>query len=423
MRFRINFTVICLLATLAMSVGMAAQQTAGQNLTTPHAALDGGTQTDCLQGLVARPGLPLRLTALAPEILHMFCKPALSRTRAAQVSNAVSRSDDGGKWVTIDVPGALSTVAVDINQAGTITGYYSDANYQFHGFLRRSNGAITTFDVPNSVYGTSPTTINDAGEIAGLYYDGNFVGHGFLRSPNGVIATFDAPGSFYQTYPTDINDVGVIVGIYSDQDFVSHSFLRTRDGSITEFEVPGSIGSYTSGINLLGVATGHDSHVDRSSLGFLRNPNGSLTTFEVSSEPPIFVFPLAINLKGAVTGGFIENHPEGQFSIDRGFLRKPDGSIETFDGVPNPLDPCCTSSVAYSINLRGEIVGADNDSRGIYHGFLRDKNGSITNLDAPGAGTGVFQGTTALSINHLGVVTGYYVDANNNAHGFLWSRR
>jgi len=35
-----------------------------------------------------------------------------------------------------DAPGATSTVPQSINPAGAITGYYSDANFVYHGFLR-----------------------------------------------------------------------------------------------------------------------------------------------------------------------------------------------------------------------------------------------------------------------------------------------
>ena len=36
------------------------------------------------------------------------------------------------------------------------------------------------------------------------------------------------------------------------------------------------------------------------------------------------------------------------------------------------------------------------------HGFLRTPEGSITTFDAPGAGTGPFQGTIAFGMNSAG---------------------
>ncbi len=45
----------------------------------------------------------------------------------------------------------------------------------------------------------------------------------------------------------------------------------------------------------------------------------------------------------------------------------------------------------------------------------------ITTFDVPDAGTGALQGTFAIGINPVGVIAGYYVDANNVSHGFLRS--
>ena len=50
---------------------------------------------------------------------------------------------------------------------------------------------------------------------------------------------------------------------------------------------------------------------------------------------------------------------------------------------------------------------------------MRDRNGVLTEFDVPGAGTGLFQGTTAYNIAPNGAVAGYYVDSNNVFHGFV----
>jgi hypothetical protein len=43
----------------------------------------------------------------------------------------------------------------------------------------------------------------------------------------------------------------------------------------------------------------------------------------------------------------------------------------------------------------------------------------ITSFDAPGAGRGAQQGTYPYGINNYDVVTGYYIDSNYVAHGFV----
>ena len=47
---------------------------------------------------------------------------------------------------------------------------------------------------------------------------------------------------------------------------------------------------------------------------------------------------------------------------------------------------------------------------------------TFTTFDAPGAGTGSYQGTYPFAINPEGAITGLYVDASNMYHGFLRDR-
>jgi uncharacterized membrane protein len=68
---------------------------------------------------------------------------------------------------SIDVPGATSTNAWDMNSRGDIVGSYRDASGNRHGYLL-SDGIFTTFDHPDAVY-TDPRGINAGGEIVGAY--------------------------------------------------------------------------------------------------------------------------------------------------------------------------------------------------------------------------------------------------------------
>jgi hypothetical protein len=65
------------------------------------------------------------------------------------------------------------------------------------------------------------------------------------------------------------------------------------------------------------------------------------------------------------------------------------------------------------------IVGAYWDTNNVSHGFLLIFNATNwSTLDAPGAGTGSSQGTTAFGISGTNIV-GSYVDDNGVNHGFL----
>jgi hypothetical protein len=84
------------------------------------------------------------------------------------------------------------------------------------------------------------------------------------------------------------------------------------------------------------------------------------------------------------------------------------------------------------INPEGAITGFYFDSNNVAHGFLRKPYGKFITFDAPGAGsanvTGLVgtpayiyggQGTYAISINPAGAITGFYVDKDDVWHGFL----
>jgi uncharacterized membrane protein len=58
------------------------------------------------------------------------------------------------------------------------------------------------------------------------------------------------------------------------------------------------------------------------------------------------------------------------------------------------------------INASGAVAGTFIDTSGVYHGFLREPSGSITILDAPGAGTVADQGTDLLDMNASGTIVG-----------------
>jgi hypothetical protein len=81
-------------------------------------------------------------------------------------------------------------------------------------------------------------------------------------------------------------------------------------------------------------------------------------------------------------------------------------------------------TLAYTINPAGAIAGTYSDDSNVYHGFLRAPWGAwggFTVFDVPGAGTGSFQGTIAYAINPTGAIAGTYDDDSNVRHGFLRS--
>ena len=115
-------------------------------------------------------------------------------------------------------------------------------------------------------------------------------------------------------------------------------------------------------------------------------------------------FPTSINPAGDITGSYFDS------TGGHGFIRDRQGTITTFDA------PGSTGTSPTSINPAGEITGIYGDSGG-GHGFIRDARGTITSFDPPGS-----TGTFPASINPAGDITGSYFDSTGTVHGFVRSR-
>jgi len=116
-----------------------------------------------------------------------------------------------GKFSLIRLPNEIKSSATitGINNAGQVSGYYSDNASSYHGFLL-NEGQLKTLTFPGAgdtfAYG-----LNNIGQVVG-YYDGYLVGHGFVWSEKTGFQTIDVPAGQGVTMVNGINDKGVIVG-------------------------------------------------------------------------------------------------------------------------------------------------------------------------------------------------------------------
>ena len=254
------------------------------------------------------------------------------------------------KFILFDAPDAgtgagQGTVTFAINPVGTITGYYLDSSNVYHGFLRAKDGSITTIDAPGAGtgpgQGTVTNTINPAGAIAGYYCDG-VTCHGLLRARDGAITSFDAPG--VATFGASINPAGTIVGFYLDASDVYHAFLRARDGAITTLEPPGAGTGQFQGtfacipdcINPAGAVAGTYSDDSNVSHSFVRAPDGAITKYDVAGAGTgqyQGTTAFCNNPGNTVTGWYTDAS-----GVNHGFLWRPRGAgdQEDEDGEHNP---------------------------------------------------------------------------------------
>ena len=130
---------------------------------------------------------------------------------------------DGETFSRLDVPGATSTEAHGMNNAGHIVGTFVDSNGGRHGFLW-VEGTFMVLDAPGAT-STEADGINDADQIVGTFEDASGVWHGFLWV-EGAFAVLDFPGTL-RTAAHGINNLGQIVGDFRVTELVTKGYVAT----------------------------------------------------------------------------------------------------------------------------------------------------------------------------------------------------
>ena len=227
---------------------------------------------------------------------------------------AVVADRKGRDFRSIDVPGALITLAYALNDRAHVVGQYIDAGAvpddqgrlpagTVHGFLWH-RGVFTTVDFPGAPL-TQPLGINNRGVIVGAYLD--------------AVADPDDPYAYY--------DTGRLRG------FV------LRDGTYTPLDFPGGVGTKVSAINDRGQMAGYYD-TDTTRRGFLLS-KGRFTRLDYPGSP--LTLPSGIDGRGRVVGAYLD--PNG--INGRGFLWK-NGRYTPIVAPGNRTD-----SIALAINDKG----------------------------------------------------------------------
>ncbi len=184
--------------------------------------------------------------------------------------------DQGGQYTTIDVPGALATSLLGLNNRAhmDIVGQYADAQGAAHGFVLHG-GNFTTIDVPSGV-NTSVNAINDHRQIVGTY------------ESNGVQIGFEA--ALPEAEASD--NASAFVSVNSPQGFHSYRLLSTQLlGSGNHGEV---IGSQTLEDDATGYVWTNGFQIIDGNYQFLDSG--------FDNDGAYYTFPNAINGSGIIVG-------------------------------------------------------------------------------------------------------------------------
>lgn len=281
-------------------------------------------------------------------------------TGAASVELRAAQSDPEFSFTTIEVPGAVATIAYGIGPSGDVVGTYVDASFLQHGFLLR-DGAFTTVDYPGAA-GSDARGLGPNGEIVGGYWMDGEPGvniHGYLRSPTGEFTAVNYPGHT-NTIAQRILPDGTILGCRHD-----HNTMDT----------------------MRGVAMGRDGNAETSAFASMHNggtPDGKR------------IVGLYTNMAAGRTEGYL---------VDR--------------GVFTPLlVPGSSLTTAWDMNPRMDIVGFYRNASG-FHGYLL-RAGEYMSINVPGATAtrafGINPGGAIVGSYVAGGKTrGFLATASNNA--------
>jgi hypothetical protein len=194
----------------------------------------------------------------------------------------------GGTFTEYDVPGAVQTNLLSINDAGQFTGAFDpDGSGIFQAFLGRG-GTLTTYAVPGSL-STLAYEINNSRQLAvGYFIDSAGVLHGQYRDANGALHFPIDPTGSVATVLFGLNDRNWVVGRYADSSGVTHGVFFVPPNNFFTFDYPGSAFTSLNGINDQGLITGR--FVDASGIahGFIARVTGTPPTTAASPQAKAF---------------------------------------------------------------------------------------------------------------------------------------
>lgn len=212
-----------------------------------------------------------------------------------------------------------------------------------HSFLRSPSGSYSAFAYPERT-ATIALGLNDNGTVVGDVWDENMQSYvGFIRAGSGDFSAFTYPttGDFHGIQANDVNDEGTIVGGFSTSDSAG-AFVRSPAGEFSSFQYLDDDSTIAYGINNQGQISGWSP-----SGSFLREPDGTFTAIAFTGATETQTF--GINNLGQVVGYYVL--PGFPSAVVHGYVRDSSGSFETVDF------PGAVYTTIWDINDLGQLSG------------------------------------------------------------------
>ena len=236
----------------------------------------------------------------------------------------------------LQFPDSVSTEGWNINQDGSVVGYYDSADGQRRGFIARPT-AETAAQFRNIAYPPPP-------DFTYTY------------------ESIDVPGvdSLALTASSDFEDYA---GYTKSPDGEKEVAFTLIDGVFTTYDFPDSQGTYFYALGNNGTAAGHYKDSEGLYHGVILE-NGELQQYDFPGAVETFIYGIS-DATGALTGNFIDAD-----GVRRGF--SGDAIIEV---------PESTATYSDFVNAAGSIIGSYVDADGLYHAYAHPPSGRFIILD------------------------------------------
>ena len=244
-------------------------------------------------------------------------------------------------------------------------------------------------------------------EVAASNDFGDYAGN--TRSPDGkktigftlidgIFTTYDFPGSV-NTFFYALDNAGKAAGHYKDIDGLYHGVIL-EGGELRQYDFPGAAETHIYGISdETGALSGNI--VDEA--GITHAFSGELT---ITFPGAVNTYGDFVNAAGAVVGSYID--ADGMF---HGFIRNPEGSFTTIDLPEMPNLVFLFVNTITDFGVVGFRAKAAND---ILRSYILIPDGTLYEVRVPGSVI-----TVVRNVNQDGSIVGYYDLADGRRNSFL----
>ncbi len=313
----------------------------------------------------------------------------------------------------LKVPGSISTEGWNINQDGSIVGYYDSADGRRHGFIARPapdaaqpvvappsfNYTFEGIDVPGVAF-LALTASSDFEDYAGYTQSADGQKVVAFTLIDGVFKTYDFPDS-QNTYFYALGNNGQAAGHYEDSEGLYHGVVL-ENGELRQYDFPGAVQTEIYGISdATGALTGNFTDVSGVRRGF----SGDVIV-EFPGAPETYAD--FVNASGRMVGSYVD--ADGLY---HSYVRAPDGSFISLN-LPLPQTAKIEYLFVHGISDAGVIVAQGRLVGGVPRTYVGTFQHGLQELKVPGSVS-----TEGYNINQDGSIVGHYESADGRIHGFI----